>query len=208
MTIKTMKSKTKKTTMKESSIGLIETGFIPLFNSKLPIERDDNDTPTKGTALMIYQGSMNSMIEWKDDKGEEKARPVRKFVFAVKSSDGSYKCLDVTVGKLLPGNLFSRILEALGIVDYFETTSDDDEDGFNNITTLNQETIDTQQEALRGLGYTAELERIQTKKGMWIYQIVVDSIKPLLDKEGNHKRKQDKEKTDPRHTTFGSTQDD
>jgi len=203
-----MKSKTKKTTMKESSIGLIETGFIPLFNSKLPIERDDNDTPTKGTALMIYQGSMNSMIEWKDDKGEEKARPVRKFVFAVKSSDGSYKCLDVTVGKLLPGNLFSRILEALGIVDYFETTSDDDEDGFNNITTLNQETIDTQQEALRGLGYTAELERIQTKKGMWIYQIVVDSIKPLLDKEGNHKRKQDKEKTDPRHTTFGSTQDD
>ncbi|NER98120.1 MAG: hypothetical protein F6J86_30540 [Symploca sp. SIO1B1] len=191
----------------ESSIGLIETGFTPLFNSKLPIDKDEDGTPVKGTALLIYQGSMNSIIEWKDDKGEEKVQPVRKFVFAVKSSDGTYKCLDITVSKLLPGNLFSRLLEALGIVDYFETTTDDDEDGFNNITTLNQEAIDTQQETLRGLGYTAELERIQTKKGMWIYRVVVDSIKPLLDKEGNHKRKQPVEKTDPRHTTFGSTEE-
>ncbi|NER46978.1 MAG: hypothetical protein F6J92_09810 [Symploca sp. SIO1A3] len=202
-----MATKKMKNTAKESSLGLIETGFIPLFNSKLPIEKDENGTPVKGTALMIYQGSMNSILEWKDDKGEEKVQPVRQFIFAVKSSDGTYKCLDVTVRKLLPGNLFSRLLEALEIVDYFETTTDDDEDGFNQLTVLNQEAIDTQQEALRGLGYTAELERVATKKGGKIYQIVVDSIKPLLDKDGTHKRKQPVEKTDPRHSTFGSTEE-
>lgn len=208
MATKTTKLKTKAVTTKESSIGLIETGFIPLFNSKLPIEKDDNGTPVKGTALMIYQGCMNSIIEWKDVNGMEKIQPVRKFVFAVKSPDGTYKCLDVTVNKLLTGNLFDRLLNALGIEDYFESADDDDEDGFNQLTVLNQETIDTQQEALRGMAYTAELKRVATKKGGKIYQIVVDSIKPLLDKEGNHKRKQPVERTDPRHTTFGSTQDD
>ncbi|NEQ65387.1 MAG: hypothetical protein F6K21_07800 [Symploca sp. SIO2D2] len=205
MATKVTKSKAK---AKESSIGLIEAGFIPLFNSKLPIEKDENGTPIKGTALMIYQGCMNSIIEWKDDKGEDKVQPVRKFVFAVKSSDGTYKCLDVTVNKLLTGNLFDRLLKALGIEDYFESVDDDDEDGFNQLAVLNQETIDTQQETLRGMAYTAELERVATKKGGKIYRIVVDSIKPLLDKEGSHKRKQLVEKTDPRHTTFGSTQDD
>ncbi|NER25656.1 MAG: hypothetical protein F6J96_34185 [Symploca sp. SIO1C2] len=208
MATKGRKSKVKAVATKEASIGLIEAGFIPLFNSKVSIEKDENGTPVKGTALMIYQGYMNSIIEWKDDKGEDKAKPIKKFVFAIKATDGTYKCLDVTVNKLLHGNLFDRLLKGLGIEDYFESTDDDDEDGFNQLTVLNQETIDTQQETLRGMAYTAELERVATKKGGKIYQIVVDSIKPLLDKEGNHKRKLPVEKTDPRHTTFGSTQDD
>jgi len=181
-----------------------EIGFIPLFNSNKPIEKDENGTPIKGLALLIYQGFSISPIIWTDGNGIEQIRNAKKHVFAVKANDLTWKCIDITVGKYNPGNLYDRFLSAMKITDFMDSVTDKDEDGWGKGECFNDDAVTEQLTQLRGLTYTATLERITTKKGVKVYQINVDSLQPLLDTSGTHKRRQAITETDPHAKTIFS----
>ncbi len=198
-------SKTALNTVKKSKDSLSETRirsvFQPLFNPNSHITKDADGREVKGTALLIFQGYLNSMIEWRDKVTQE---PLSKeklaLVFAVKASDKSFKNIPILTNYTYqPGNLLDLTLKSLGITDFIEQVVDDNEEDtdFSIITVLDDAKIKDSLEELRGFAYTAEMELITTSKGMGIYQILVKTIKPRLDKDNNHWRRQTKEETNP-----------
>jgi hypothetical protein len=175
-----------------------DIAFIPLFNSKLPIEKDENGTPTLGTALLIYQGTVISPIIWTKEDGEEKCVKSKKHVFACKTSNMDWKNIEIQTTKYSAGNLLDRFLNAMNIEGYLESVVDEtEEDGFNEGLKFNDSLVDLELKKLVGFSYTAQLERIQTKKGMKLYRVVVNTLKPILDVNGNHKQRMSPETCNP-----------
>lgn len=177
----------------------IRSVFQPLFNPNKEIIKDDNGRHLKGNALLIFQGWVNTVIEWNDDKGDKQSVAKLAIVFAVKSTDGTFKNIPLQTNYTYqPGNLLDLILKSLGIGDFLQQVVDDEEDeDFGTITVLDDDKIKASLEELRGLAYTADMKLITTKKGLQLYQILVSTIKPRLDKNKNHARKQNKEDTNP-----------
>jgi len=182
----------------------IRSVFQPKFNPNKEITKDKDGRHLKGTALLIFQGTLNSMIDWKDENGDKQSQAKLAFVFAVKSSEGEFKNIPVKTNYTYqPGNLLDLILKSLNITDFLQEVVDDEEDDdFGTITVVNDEKIKSSIEELRGLAYTADMELITTRKGQQLYQIMVKSITPRLDKDNNHKRVQKKEETNPNAVTI------
>lgn len=189
-------SKTSQSSLPETRIRSV---FQPLFNVNKEIVKGADGRHIKGNALLIFQGFINSLIEWKDDKGNDQSVPKLAIVFAVKASDGTFKNIPLKTNYTYqPGNLLDRILKSLDIKDFLTQVVDDEEDeDFGTVTVLDDEKIKNALEELRGLAYTADMELVTTRKGQQLYQILVDTIKPRLDKNNNHSRKQQKEDTNP-----------
>jgi hypothetical protein len=177
----------------------IRSVFQPLFNPNKEIKKDNDGRHLKGTALLLFQGIVNSMNDWKDENGDKKEQAKLAFVFAVKSTDGTFKNIPVKTNYTYqPGNLLDLILKSLNITDFLKEVVDDEEDeDFGTITVLDEDKVKNAIEELRGLAYTADMEMFTSKRGQPLYQILVKTISPRLDKNNNHSRKQKKEETNP-----------
>ncbi len=191
----------KNTKSAKSEIMNVQSSFMPLFNSKLPIQYDDAGIPIRGTALLIYQGMTNSIIEW-EKNGNFQEKPIKKFVFAVKATSGQWQAIDISCSKWNEGNLFDRLIKSLGATDYINHLSDGDEDGFDLIQEFDFAKVHEQIEEMRGIQFTAEMSRFETKRGGKLYRIEVDTLKPLLSPEGELKRRQAIDETNPNQKTI------
>jgi hypothetical protein len=195
----TMNGQSQKSTAMNTNSSLdnkTEIGFIPLFHKKLPVQIE-NDIPVKGTGLLIYQGWLKTV---KYDK------PCKAFIFAVRASDLTWKNIDITPTQYKPGTLYDRLLKAFNITNYYNPVIDDKEtlEGFDEGLIFDEKHAIEQLETLRGLAYTAELERITNSKGYKQYNIILNTVKPILDQNGVHIRRQSIEETNPHAKTFFS----
>jgi hypothetical protein len=204
--MKTNGKKDNAMTKKNDDLFGLKVGFTPLFSSAHAIQLDDTGVPIKGTGLLIYQGYSFTILDWVDEKsGELKTAECTKHVFAVKGSDGTWKCIDITMSKWNEGNLYDRFLKKMGLDNILTEIDDVDQiPGFLKNYVPNQSLIDERLEKMRGMGFLATLERKTKKHGAKIYDIEIDTIEPLLIGNDEHKRLQSAESTDPRAKTIYS----
>lgn len=179
----------------------MRTVFHPLFATSQPIETDEENIQIKGTALIIFQGTKHSTIDWVDN-GEAKSAAKLAFVVAVRGTDGSFKNIGKkTSYSWIPGNDLDKIIRKLGGEPVLETVSQTDNelfgDDFGTITRLDLARTWESLESLRGKAYTAVMERKLSKKGAIYYDIDIASITARLGKDGNHIQAQKASDTNP-----------
>jgi len=179
----------------------MRVAFQPQFAASLPIEKDDDGTAIKGTALLIFQGTKHSTIDWIDN-GVAKSAAKLAFVFAVRSIDGSFKNIgQKTSYGWVQGNDLDKMINKLGGEASLENlTQEDNElfgDDFGTITRIDFAATNESLESLRGKAYTAVLERKVSKKGAIYHEIDISSITPRLSKDGSHIQAQKPSETNP-----------
>jgi hypothetical protein len=180
----------------------LRVAFQPQFATSQPIESDENGTPIKGTALLIYQGDKHSTIDWIDEKGVAQSVAKLAFVFAVRSIDGSFKNIgQKTSYGWVQGNDLDKMINKLGGKASLEKISHADNelfgDDFGTITRIDFAATNESLEALRGKAYTAVLERKVSNKGAIYHEIDISSITPRLGKDGSHIQAQKPSETNP-----------
>lgn len=155
-----------------------------------PQTPNDKGQITKGTALASFMGYKHSMIEWTDVKGKDRQVPKLALVFAVKLSNGSFKNIPVTTNyAVAPGTNLESALIALGVTPEYQTVQQDpDDELFGTITTLNTEKLESDLETLKGLAYLVTIENKISKNNQYYNDIQLETLKPRLDKTGNHQR--------------------
>lgn len=180
----------------------MRVAFQPQFAASQPIESDQDGTPIKGTALLIYQGTKHSTIDWLDEKGIAQSVPKLAFVFAVRAIDGSFKNIgQKTSYGWVQGNDLDKMINKLGGQATLEKLSLEDNelfgDDFGTITRIDFAATNESLEALRGKAYTAVLERKISKKGAIYHEIDITSITARLGKDGSHIQAQKPSETNP-----------
>lgn len=155
-----------------------------------PQTKNEKGQVIKGTALAAFMGYKNSLIEWTDTKGIDRQQPKLALVFAVKLSNGSFKNLPVKTNyTVAPGTNLENALIALGVKPEYQTIQQDpNDDLFGTITTLNREKLESDLEALKGLAYLVTVENKISKNNRYYNDIDLGTLKPRLDKKGEHQR--------------------
>lgn len=163
-----------------------------------PQTKNEKGQVIRGTALAVYVGYKNSIIEWTDENGVDRSVPKLALVFAVKLQNGSFKNIPVkTSYAVSPGTSLELALKAMGITPEYESIVQDAEDElFGTITKLNREKLETDLSAIKGLGYLVEIESKVSKKGRYYLDIDLDTIQPRKDKKGQHQRVIEADKCD------------
>lgn len=172
--------------------------FQPLFSPKTLITKDELGKEISGTGLLIFQGYLHSTTDWTDTNGVMQSQPKFSFVFAVKGTDGLIKNIAVKTNYTYQsGNLLDRMLKNLSITGFISEKTLDDDDEFGTIKTLDDESIKTKLNDLRGLAFYGEFEYRTNSKGYSFYELKPETLKARLDKEGNHQRLQEAMATNP-----------
>lgn len=155
-----------------------------------PQTRNKKGQVIKGTALAVYMGYKNSMIEWTDDNGEERSVPKLALIFAVKLQNGSFKNIAVkTSYAVSPGTSLEQALKAMGVTpEYEKIVQDADDEMFGTITKLKREKLESDLDALKGLAFLTEIESKISKKRRYYNDIDLDTIQARKDKDGKHQR--------------------
>ena len=163
-----------------------------------PQTKNEKGQTIRGTALAVYMGYQNSMIEWFDESGKERSVPKLALIFAVKLQNGSFKNIPVkTSYAVSAGTSLEQALKAMGITpEYEEIIQDADDEMFGTITKLKREKLESDLDALKGLAFLAEIESKISKKGRYYNDIDLDTVQARKDKKGEHQRIVDADKCD------------
>lgn len=163
-----------------------------------PQTKDEKGQVIRGTALAVYMGYKNSMIEWTDDNGKERSVPKLALIFAVKLQNGSFKNIPVkTSYAVSPGTSLDQALQSMGVTpEYEQIVQDKDDEMFGTITKLKREKLESDLDALKGLAFLAEIESKISKKGRYYNDIDLDTILARKDKTGKHQRAVSADKCD------------
>lgn len=155
-----------------------------------PQTKNDKGQIIRGTALAVYMGYKNSMIEWVDETGTERSVPKLALVFAVKLQNGSFKNTIIkTSYAVSPGTSLEQALQAMGITpEYEQIIQDPDDEMFGTIIKLNRDKLEDDLNSLKGLAFMAEIESKISKKGRYYNDIDLETIKARKDKTGKHIR--------------------
>jgi len=180
-------------TVKSTVIPDIDVAASILYapdSKETPITNDEKGQPIRGTALAVYMGYQNSMIEWVDESGKERSVPKLALIFAVKLQNGSFKNIPVkTSYAVSPGTSLEQALKAMGVTpEYEKIVQDKDDEMFGTITKLKREKLETDLDALKGLAFLTEIESKISKKGRYYNDIDLDTIQARKDKKGEHQR--------------------
>lgn len=180
-------------TASDSVIPVIDLADIILYaphSKEHPQTENEKGQVVKGTALASFMGYKNSMIAWKDEAGSALEVPKLALVFAVKLSNGSFKNIPVKTNyAVAPGSNLESALIALGVTPEYQTVQQDpDDELFGIITTLNREKLESDLEALKGLAYLVSVENKVSKNNRYYNDIDLKTLKPRLDKKGEHQR--------------------
>lgn len=163
-----------------------------------PQTKDEKGQVIRGTALAVYMGYKNSMIEWTDDNGKERSVPKLALIFAVKLQNGSFKNIPVkTSYAVSPGTSLEQALKAMGVIpEYEKIVQDKNDEMFGTITKLKREKLEPDLDALKGLAFLTEIENKISKKGRYYNDIDLDTIQARKDKKGEHQRVVEADKCD------------
>ena len=167
-------------------------------SKKTPITNDEKGQAIRGTALAVYMGYKNSMIEWTEDNGKERSVPKLALIFAVKLQNGSFKNIPVkTSYAVSPGTSLEQALKAMGVTpEYEKIVQDADDEMFGTITKLKREKLESNLDALKGLAFLVEIENKISKKGRYYNDIDLDTIQARKDKNDKHQRVVEADKCD------------
>jgi hypothetical protein len=165
--------------------------FVPFFSTKLPVEKDEKDIPVKGTALLIYQGTLTVLISRIIENGSIKNIYAKNHIFACKTSSQEWRNIAIETTKYVPGSWLDCFLKAMNIKGYLETCVDENEEeaGFDKGFTFSDYVVDTCLKNLRGFSYTAVMELVQNQSGVSKYRVVVSTLKPVLNVNGEHRQR-------------------
>jgi hypothetical protein len=155
-----------------------------------PQTKDEKGQVIRGTALAVYMGYKNSMIEWVDETGKERSVPKLALIFAVKLQNGSFKNIPVkTSYAVSPGTSLEQALKAMGVnPEYEKVVQDKDDEMFGTITKLKREKLESDLDALKGLAFLTEIENKISKNGRYYSDIDLDTIQARKGKNDKHMR--------------------
>lgn len=167
-------------------------------SKETPQTKNEKGQVIRGTALAVYMGYLNSMIEWVDESGTERSVPKLALVFAVKLQTGSFKNIPVkTSYAVSPGTSLEMALKAMGVEPQYETIVQDPEDEmFGTITKLNREKLESDLDGFKGLAFLVEIESKISKKGRYYNDIDLETIQPRKSKDGEQQRAVSADKCD------------
>lgn len=150
-----------------------------------PQTKDEKGQVIRGTALAVYMGYKNSMIEWVDETGKERSVPKLALIFAVKLQNGSFKNIPVkTSYAVSPGTSLEQALKAMGVnPEYEKVVQDKDDEMFGTITKLKREKLESDLNALKGLAFLTEIESKISKNGRYYNDIDLDTIQARKGKD-------------------------